>query len=646
MRIGSQKGLAPATMDYKALLEEDRQADVRRAQYELLLFLVIGQLVLNLALSGVWWYLGGPWGPLIFGFSVAAGTAAILDWVIVRKIRSNKQPLVEDSPSSTLPWWLLAVGLVSSLFPLVLFSGFLHLAWQNRWFTSVVALLVGGLLFLAIGERNRNRGYVSLALLLAPAVLGWLSASLALSYVSSADTIATWYWKTVSTEKAQSTTPALARCSTGSKSEEPIRVAVALSGGGYRAALTHAGLLTALDEQCVRIDLLTTVSGGSIIGAAYALGIPPVEFAQHLAQKTPGLATDMVLNVFSLFQDLILPPPSHIQRNHFRRAFYGDARLKDLPDVPLLLVNATDLEVESYAAREVFFKGRAPAAAVDGKSLDETILVADVVGASGAYPGPFQPVTVPWVVNSEEPDLNTVKARRFVDGGVYENFGVEGLRRYLTLRKANGTLPAKPQLLIISDAGGYGTPGALRPRVDIVTLLSKSQSVAYEVFHRDLYVRYTGVREPLSWITKEPVSMQTGLVSYAGIDPELKEGAPMELVSVAMPMTAMAMESVLKRYPRCLFADKETETAAEIQHKVRGFTTLSELSPTQVRQAFWLGYVIGTVYKPAIDCAKIRIAGGTCPLTTLEEELLRDTTITCPSFSDLVRRYDEKRSTN
>jgi predicted acylesterase/phospholipase RssA len=59
------------------------------------------------------------------------------------------------------------------------------------------------------------------------------------------------------------------RCEDGSRwfvKGEPLRVAVALSGGGYRAAITEAGLLAALDRHCVPIRYLSTVSGGSIIG--------------------------------------------------------------------------------------------------------------------------------------------------------------------------------------------------------------------------------------------------------------------------------------------------------------------------------------------------------------------------------------------
>ena len=54
-----------------------------------------------------------------------------------------------------------------------------------------------------------------------------------------------------------------------------VTVAVALSGGGYRAAAIHAGVLRALDKLGVPIHYLSTVSGGSIIGGFYSLGYAP-----------------------------------------------------------------------------------------------------------------------------------------------------------------------------------------------------------------------------------------------------------------------------------------------------------------------------------------------------------------------------------
>jgi NTE family protein len=47
------------------------------------------------------------------------------------------------------------------------------------------------------------------------------------------------------------------------------RIALAFSGGGFRASLFHLGVLRAIAELgwLPRVDVLSTVSGGSVIGA-------------------------------------------------------------------------------------------------------------------------------------------------------------------------------------------------------------------------------------------------------------------------------------------------------------------------------------------------------------------------------------------
>jgi NTE family protein len=56
-------------------------------------------------------------------------------------------------------------------------------------------------------------------------------------------------------------------------SAETERLGLALSGGGFRAAFFHVGVLARLAELGVlpRIEVISTVSGGSIVGAAYYL---------------------------------------------------------------------------------------------------------------------------------------------------------------------------------------------------------------------------------------------------------------------------------------------------------------------------------------------------------------------------------------
>ncbi len=49
------------------------------------------------------------------------------------------------------------------------------------------------------------------------------------------------------------------------------KIGLALSGGGFRAAFFHLGVLARLAELGLlrRIEVVSTVSGGSIVGAAF-----------------------------------------------------------------------------------------------------------------------------------------------------------------------------------------------------------------------------------------------------------------------------------------------------------------------------------------------------------------------------------------
>ena len=63
---------------------------------------------------------------------------------------------------------------------------------------------------------------------------------------------------------------------------------------------------------------------------------------------------------------------------------------------------------------------------------------------------------------------------------------------------------------------------------------------------------------------------------------------------------------------------KRLEDSGVIQRRVSALSTLHELDPREVRDAFWLGYALAAIYRPAIACAAARAAGRTCPLPSGE----------------------------
>jgi len=64
-----------------------------------------------------------------------------------------------------------------------------------------------------------------------------------------------------------------ARCGESGLKIAKWRIALALSGGGFRASVFHLGVLRRLSEAgwLGKVDAISTVSGGSIVGSFAAL---------------------------------------------------------------------------------------------------------------------------------------------------------------------------------------------------------------------------------------------------------------------------------------------------------------------------------------------------------------------------------------
>lgn len=83
------------------------------------------------------------------------------------------------------------------------------------------------------------------------------------------------------------------------------RLSLCLSGGGFRASLFHIGVLAALAEREMlhRVEALSTVSGGSIIGAYYYLKVKQLLEGRRpgCPQPTPELYRRMVREIETEF---------------------------------------------------------------------------------------------------------------------------------------------------------------------------------------------------------------------------------------------------------------------------------------------------------------------------------------------------------
>jgi NTE family protein len=247
---------------------------------------------------------------------------------------------------------------------------------------------------------------------------------------------------------------------TGSAHDDPQQpqpgMALCLSGGGYRAMVFHLGALWRLNElgYLLKLDRISSVSGGSITAAVLGLKWSRLSFDQHgvspvfeaeivgpvraLASKTidRGAIVGGVLLPGTISDKVIAAYDKHL--------FHG-ATLQDLPDTPRFVINATSVQTGA-----VFRFSRPYMADYRVGTIPKPDLaLAVAVTASSAFPPVLSPCKIEldpqtWAPSSgqKSEDLHRepfLSEAVLTDGGVYDNLGLEtAWKRYQTILVSNG----------------------------------------------------------------------------------------------------------------------------------------------------------------------------------------------------------------
>jgi NTE family protein len=249
-------------------------------------------------------------------------------------------------------------------------------------------------------------------------------------------------------------------------------IAIALSGGGFRAMLFHAGALARMNELglLAKAKRISSVSGGSIISG-------------FLAKRWADLGQADGNGTFANFRSTVVEPilafsrqnidvvdavtgllpweesaSGQVAKSYDSNLFKGTT-LQDIPDSPFFVFCATNLQTgvlwrftKSYAGDYVIGYLDKPA-----------ISLAEAVAASSAFP----PVLSPFILNPPDgsfknwPDGPHVPAgdlpayRKEViltDGGVYDNHGIEPIvKSYLTNFVGDGGAPFQRKAMLHTD---------------------------------------------------------------------------------------------------------------------------------------------------------------------------------------------------
>lgn len=195
-------------------------------------------------------------------------------------------------------------------------------------------------------------------------------------------------------------------------------VGLALSGGGIRG-IAHAGVLKALLDNGIKIDVIGGTSSGALIGVLYAMGYTPeyiYEAFKLYSKEIVGLNNNLILSGVSskIFGGEVeikgFKSGESLEKAYNKMALRkGYKNVGEILDLPVVITS-----VDIRNGKEYIFTNSVPNVENTDKYITN-IEVGKAVRASSSFPGIFCPCEF--------------EGHSFYDGGILDNVPVEEVRK-------------------------------------------------------------------------------------------------------------------------------------------------------------------------------------------------------------------------
>jgi NTE family protein len=211
-----------------------------------------------------------------------------------------------------------------------------------------------------------------------------------------------------------------------------VPLALAFSGGGFRASLAALGVLRFVADAGLlgRVRYVSSVSGGSVAHGVFAHHYEELQREDFTAEALDRLVIEPFIDriserslIWALLLNLwkIIGPKTrtNLLADTLDDWFCGGQQLEQLSPNCRFVFNAADLTtgVRFGFERDVFGDYVLGRHTTDGSGLR----LADAVAASAAFPGAFAPL----VLGKYQFPCGDGRVAKLLDGGAYDNLGLE-----------------------------------------------------------------------------------------------------------------------------------------------------------------------------------------------------------------------------
>ena len=197
-----------------------------------------------------------------------------------------------------------------------------------------------------------------------------------------------------------------------------MKIGIALSGGGIRG-IAHAGVLKALEDNGIKVDIIGGTSAGSMIASLYAMGYTPhyiyllfKRYAKDIAALNTKPILSGIQNHFFGKKKVItgLKDGEIIERVYNKLALKKG--IKTIKQIPMPIVIPS---VDITESKEYVFTNEIPRNVDDESQYITDITVGKAVRASSSFPAVFNPCLL--------------EKHAFMDGGALDNVPVNEVKK-------------------------------------------------------------------------------------------------------------------------------------------------------------------------------------------------------------------------
>lgn len=199
-----------------------------------------------------------------------------------------------------------------------------------------------------------------------------------------------------------------------------MRLGLALAGGGIKG-IAHAGVLQALEENKIDIDVIGGTSSGSLVASLYAIGYSPKEileiFKKH-SKKIIGINSNRLINGIGnyIFKKNIningINTGEELEKLYNYLANKKEVNnMKDIKNIPIVIPTVDILTSKKYICTNFI-----PSNNNNNTKYITDITLGKAVRASSSFPAMFAPCIF--------------KNHLFSDGGTLDNVPVLEIKKY------------------------------------------------------------------------------------------------------------------------------------------------------------------------------------------------------------------------